>query len=317
MEEKENQVKNAEINLSEIFKKNNPIIPGDAEYQKEPEPKADKPKEKKSPPKEENNKPEEPIEDDEDDETDSPKEEKSPDAKNRKEEPINSHPEYLKLEKKLKETQKWGNENNKKLVAYSKAIEKLKEESGLTDEEASFLLDYTKHDPIEEQEKPLLVQFGEVWDKELNYMRKYSQNAQDIDNYVVSFQNYFQTLNHKEAQELLEELHEIKESEDEVAFTKKMLDIGKDWYDDFYKDIQEAGSLKNLRGKYQEKEAKLQKTLDKLNKELEKYKRKYEDYTESNLNLPSGNSANSPTDLNSGSFDLAKTFQKRFEPKRY
>ena len=70
MEEKENQVKNAEINLSEIFKKNNPIIPGDAEYQKEPEPKADKPKEKKTPPKEENNKPEEPIEDDSEEDED-------------------------------------------------------------------------------------------------------------------------------------------------------------------------------------------------------------------------------------------------------
>jgi hypothetical protein len=314
MEEMQNQEnKVSEINLMDIFKKNNPIISG---HEEEPEQlqKAESQQKKKESKSEQPKEVEKPVLEDEDDDDDKSIEEKKQDQNKKQEKSNNYEEEYQKLEKKLKDSQKWGNENNKKLVAYAKSVEKLKEDGILTDDEASSLLDHTKIESVQE-EKPFILECAEIWDKEINYMRKYSSNSEDIDNYTKAFQAFMQSATQSELDEVLEEFKELKDDGDEVKFTKRMLEIGKEWYEDIYKDIFEVGSLKHLKQKYAEKETKLQNRIDKLEKTIEKYKKKYEDYTESNLHLPSGNSASSPTE-NGGAFDLGKTFGKRFEPRQ-
>ena len=70
----------------------------------------------------------------------------------------------------------------------------------------------------------------------------------------------------------MEELTDL--IDDPIKLTKKMLAIGKLYYDESYKDIANAGSVQNyIKEKHQEID-KLSKSIDKLTKKLAQY----EDY---------------------------------------
>jgi len=78
--------------------------------------------------------------------------------------------------------------------------------------------------------------------------------------------------------------------DDEVEFTKQMLEFGRQYNEDIFADIHESGSIRNLKAKYYKKEKELQERLDKVEKKYNKLKEKYEDYNSepSNYRLPSG-----------------------------
>lgn len=217
--------------------------------------------------------------------------------------------EYEKLQKSYKDTQKSFHEDRKKLAAYKKAVEKMKEENILIEEEANLLLDHTKYEEIQEDE-PLYVRYGKIWDKEIEYMRKYAPNPKEIDQQILAFQHFMQTASPQEAHDTLTELSQYED--DEVEFTRQMLNIGRQYHDDIYSDIHEAGSIRNLKLKYSEREAELQKKIDNLEKKLNKYKEKYEDYdpTPANMKLPTGSGSHNPP---TASFDLAQIFNKPYQ----
>ena len=248
-----------------------------------------------------------PIVEDEEDEDDSP----TPDVSKAeaKSADIDYKAENERLQKTLKDTQKSFHEDRKKLAAYKKSIEKLKEEGSLLDEEATMLLDHTRFEN-EPEDEPLFVKYGKIWDKELEYMKKYAPNAKEIDQHILAFQHFMQTASPKEVHDTLADLSQYEE--DEVEFTRQMLDIGRQYNDDIYADIHESGSIRNLKAKYSKKEDEMQKEIDKWEKKYNKLKEKYEDYnTESNLRLPSGSSN---MDLpKSVTFDPKVIYGKQFQ----
>ena len=293
------------FDMHSIFNRKTPVI---AENAKEKVEKKDLPKKEveeniQAPSKEKSHaKNDREDEDQDDDKKETEKNEKDVDYKS----------EVEKLQKVVKDTQKSFHEDRKKLSAYKKAVEKLKENGALLDEEAEMLLDHTKFDSDPEEE-PLIVKYGNIWDKELAYMKKYAPNPKEIDQHIFAFQHLIQTSTPKEAHDIIEDLS--KYDSDEVELTRQMLEIGRQYNDDIYADIHESGSIRNLKEKYSQKEKELQKKIDKLEKQVNKYKEQYEDYnTEpANLRLPYG-SGNIDIPKNA-TFDIGTIFNKRFQSR--
>lgn len=204
-----------------------------------------------------------------------------------KKETVDYKAEYEKLQKISKDTQKSFHENRKQLAAYKKAVEKLKSEGVLMDEEANMLLDHT-HFEDAPSDVPVLVKYGNIWDKEMQYMRKYSPNPDEIKQHALAFRHLMQSTSYDEAEEILDELSNYED--DEIELTKRMLEIGRQYNEDIYADIHEAGNIRNLKHKYEKKQKELQERLDKMEKKYNKLKEKYEDYNSepSDYRLPSG-----------------------------
>jgi len=200
--------------------------------------------------------------------------------------------EFEKLQKTVKDTQRSFHEDRKKLSAYKQAVEKLKTDGSLLDEEAQILLDHTKfEEDATPQEVSLFHKWGTIWDKELQYLKKYAPDPKEIDQSIFAFQHFMQTATKNELDEMMDQLSVYEN--DEVEFTKQMLELGRQYNLDIYSDISEAGSIRNLKSKYAEKELEYQKKIDKLQSKYDKLKEKYEDYnTEPATRLSSGGNEN-------------------------
>lgn len=207
--------------------------------------------------------------------------------------------EKEQIERRLADSQKWGREAHSKLKSVEHLIGQYLEKGILTDEEAALLIASAQHpDPSTEQkEEPLLVRYGTIWDRELANMRKYTDSP-DLDRHIQAFQHFLKNGSPADITDAFTELKALEK--DDVAFTKKMLEMGKAHHDEVYKEIHEAGSLKAYKIKKEQEISKHLRHIDKLEKEIVKYKEQYEDYTPSkSYRLPSGGSAESPKDSDS------------------
>lgn len=270
------------------------------------EPQAQEPEKKEPVKKELKLKEKQPVADQEDEESTPEKEltQSKPDETDYKS-------EYEKLQKTVKDTQRSFHEDRKKLSAYKKAVEKLKEEGSLLDEEATMLLDHTKHEDAP-QEDTAFVKYCRVWDKELEYMKKYSPEPEQIDQHILAFQHLIQSSPTAEVNDILSDLAQYED--DEVELTKQMLEIGRQYNDDIYSDIAESGSIRKLKAKYAEKETEMQRKIDKLQKQVDKLKSQYEDYDKeppSKLSSGMGNVALPSGATMEPSAIFAKQWQKR------
>lgn len=251
-----------------------------------------------------------PIEDEDGDEEEQAQEDK-PSKEEAKPDEVDYKSELEKAKKTIKDTQRSFHEDRKKLVAYRKTVEKLKEDGVLLDEEAEMLLDHTSFESEPEEESEYL-KYHKIWNQELQYMRKYAPDAKEIDQNFEAFQHFVQTASPHEIKEAFSDLKHYED--DEVAFTKQMLEIGRQYNEEVYADISEVGSIRHLKSKYSQNEAKLQKVIDKLTTEnvnlKKQFKEKYEDYnTEPPGRLPTGSTKNDlPT---SATFDVGELFSQR------
>lgn len=221
--------------------------------------------------------------------------------------------EIEKLQKTLRDTQRSFHEDRKKLTAYKKAVEKLKGDGSLLDEEARMLLDHTMFENVQEEpeDEPVIVRYAKVWDKEIEYMRKYSSNADDINNSIYAFQHLMQSSTENERQEILDELSEYED--DEVELTKQMIEIGRQYDEDIYSDIREAGNIRNLKKTLAKKEHDLQKQLDKLQVKYDKLRMQYEDYDANPVSIRKGTGSGSMSSHGEqgDGFDVGKIFASR------
>lgn len=251
------------------------------------------------------------LDEDEDEDEDEPKDSKQkPEVKKDTSDSIDYKSEYEKLQKTVKDTQRSFHEDRRKLAAYKKAVEKFKEDGFLDEDDANTLLDHTKFESTDEDVHPL-IKASNIWEKEIFNMKKYSQNADDIDKNVEAFQHLYQASSAREQEEILSELS--KYDDDEIEFTKQMLEMGRQYNDEIYEDIRESGSIRNLKSKYSEKETELQNRIDKLERKIYKLKSKYEDYNEepANLRLPTGSSHKElPKNV---TFDPKSIFERQYQ----
>jgi hypothetical protein len=221
--------------------------------------------------------------------------------------------EFEKLQKSVKDTQRSFHEDRKKLSAYKQAVEKLKADGSILDEEAQMLLDHTKFEEgSSNQEKPLLHKWYDIWDKELPYLKKYANDPKEIDQQIFAIQHFVQTATKAELDDMIKELSVYED--DEAEFTKKMLEFGRQYNLDIYSDISEAGSIRNLKSKYAEKEIEYQKKLDKLQAKYDKLKEKYEDYnTEPATRLSSSGGGENLGLQKKVTFDPATIFESQYQ----
>jgi cell division protein FtsB len=202
------------------------------------------------------------------------------DKETEKEKGIDYKAEWEKAQKAIKDTQKSFHEDRKKLAAYKKAVEKLKNDGVIIEEEANLLLDHTKYED-ETQDVPLLTKYYNIWDKEINDMRAvyekgYINKPDDFEQQIMAFQHFISTASSKEIEDTLDEFSSFED--DPIKLTKKMLEVGRQYNDDIYSDIRDAGGIRNLKSFYFEKQQEMQKRIDNLEEKNDKLKKKYEDY---------------------------------------
>jgi hemerythrin superfamily protein len=136
------------------------------------------------------------------------------------------------------------------------------------------------------------MRYGKIWEQELDNIRKYSE-SKDIDQNVRAFYHLLQNGSEKELEEVFSSLKSLEN--DSLSLTKKMLEIGKQYNEDVFKDVYEAGGIRELKKKYEQK-------IDKLKKDLLKYENNEEYSTSSSYKLPNGSGAgiNSESDVSLG-----------------
>ncbi len=292
-----------EFDIHSVFnKKETPVLSDNKENEDEKEP-----IEKKEPAKKVEKETAPDSEDEEDDEVADVKKEDKP-----KEKAVDYKAENEKLQKTLKDTQKSFHEDRKKLSAYKKTIEKMKEEGVLLDEEATMLLDHTRYEEEEtNHNKSGLTKYDDVWNKELQYMYKYASDAGEINKSVTAFQHLLRAASSEEIEDIFSDLAQYED--DEVELTKRMISYGREYNDEIYSDIHEAGSIRKLKAKFEEEKQELQKELDKVNKKYNKLKERHQDYDNepANLRIPSG--AGNIDHKKEATFDIGKIFNSRYQ----
>ncbi len=297
-----------DFDLNDIFNRNSNVEPV-AEEKEEELPKKTKPvKEVKKEPAQE------PDEDEQEETETEDVEAPEPNAKKEekpKEKSIDYQSENEKLQKTLKDTQKSFHEDRRKLAAYKRAVEKMKEDGTLLEDEANLLLDHTQYqdEPHSSGNDPVLVKYGKIWDKELEYMRKYSSNATDINKHVLAFQHLIQSASSDELEDIFYDLQQYED--DEVELTKRMISYGQQYNDEVYSDINEAGSIRKLKSKYQSELDNLKKELDKSIEKYNKLKKKHQDYDTEPANLRISSGAPHVSDDQGDSLDFGKLFNRR------
>ena len=184
--------------------------------------------------------------------------------------------ELEKNRKTILENQKYGRQNAQRLKGALKQAKILMENGALSEEEGMSLITSLESDHEEEVEtSPYDAHpFGKVLkiaNTQLENLRKYSDDDL-LDDKVKAFDYFLSLASPEEVKGALEDLTEL--IDDPIKLTKKMLSIGKLYYDESYKDIASAGSVQNYIKQKHEEIEKLNKNIDKLTKKLAQY----EDY---------------------------------------
>lgn len=199
-----------------------------------------------------------------------------------------------KKDRTLQDTQKWGMQQSNKLKAYEQLVKRYQDEGILGEEEAKTLVDLTQSKDGPPEALHPLVRYGHVWDTELPSIRKYSTASADLDAHVLAFQNFLQMASPDEVEGALQDL--ATSENDPVQNTKRMLELGKAYYDEVFKDVLDSGGLRQLKATYQQEIQRRDQTIDKLQRELAKLKIHDSDglSADHSYGLPPGQSAKAP-----------------------
>lgn len=181
-----------------------------------------------------------------------------------------------KESKRLKETQKWANEIKTQLNSYKRSVEKFVNDGLLHEDDAKFLLDHTQYKEISDSVLSETEKASKIFREEIENIRKYG-NYENLDGHVKALDHLVENSTQEEIEDMFSDVKELMD-DDSVLFTKKILEIASNYYEDVYEDLYKAGNLKNMKLEYQNEISKRDKTIDKLEKELVKLKKRYEDY---------------------------------------
>jgi hypothetical protein len=164
--------------------------------------------------------------------------------------------ELEKTRKTILENQKYGRQNAQRLKGALKLTKEMLENGTLSEIEAQSLVESLNNG---ESEAELEVSpydthpFGKVLkiaNTQLENLRKYSDDEL-LDDKVKAFDYFLSLASPEEVKGALEDLTEL--IDDPIKLTKKMLSIGKLYYDESYKDIASAGSVQNyIKKKHEE-----------------------------------------------------------------
>jgi len=187
--------------------------------------------------------------------------------------------ELEKTRKTILENQKYGRQNAQRLKNALKLTKEMLENGILTQDEAQKLVESLESGDGEVVPEPEVSPYDnhpfakilKVANAELVNLRKYSDDEL-LDDKIKAFDYFLSVAPQEEIAESFEVLNDL--IEDPVKLAKQMLNIGKRYYDESYKDIASSGGIAQyIKSKHEEIE-KLNKSIDKLTKKLAQY----EDY---------------------------------------
>ena len=184
--------------------------------------------------------------------------------------------ELLKSRKVITDTQRFGHQNARKLKNALKITQELVASGSLSREEAQSLVESLKNGDsatapeleVSPYNSHPFANVLKIANTELINLRKYSDDEL-LDDKIKAFDYFLNLAPLEDIQEALEDLTEL--SDEPVKLTKKMLSIGKHYYETSYKDIKSAGGVFAYIDKKNQDIDSLHKTIDKLNKKLSQY----------------------------------------------
>lgn len=212
-------------------------------------------------------------------EEDSEEEKPSEEPKEEKKKYTDWKTQAEKESKRLKETQKWANETKSQLSAYKRAVESFINDGVLLEEDGKALLDHLQYKEMPDSALSEREKASKIFKTEIENIKKYG-NYENLDEHVKALDHLVENSTQEEIEELFGDIKDLVE-EDTVLFTKKILEVAANYYDEVYSDLSNAGSLKNMKLEYQNELHKRDKIIDKLEKEMVKLKKRYEDYDDS------------------------------------
>jgi len=163
--------------------------------------------------------------------------------------------------------------SNNKIKLVESTLQRYVEDTVLTEDEAKALKDILALDPediAEADNNTVKDQSASPLDKYIGIWRENLPVVQDI---AEVKRDHIEAFDHRVRNALPDELTEIeaalKAVEDRpIKLTKKMLDLGKEYYDDVYVPLSKYGGFKGLQIAHKKEVSTLKKEIDKLNKEV-------------------------------------------------
>lgn len=179
--------------------------------------------------------------------------------------------EITKLRKALNDSQKWGHTNNKRLKSVVKIVDSLKESGILNDDEFNSLnnLLSSESEPPEIEGKEVnATPLKKMIDKAANRLQDLKSVYEDplFDKKIQAFDFLIQGMTEEERDNLSDELSEI--GDNDFKLVKKMYQIGEEYYNENYKELDEAGGLKELLTAKNDEIKRLQRKIDKLERKV-------------------------------------------------
>lgn len=198
----------------------------------------------------------------------------------------------------LSETRRWGRINAQKLKQVEKAIQSLSESGSLTESEAQELLSIAKNEKhsIEDdedednsrsnkKESNPISELISIADSKIQELADIFDDDKDFYKKTDAFGKFIQFASPKELEDIMDELEPLKSSP--IKLAKRMYRIGEEFYESFYKDLENAGGLKDLVIKQKKEIENLKKKVDKVNEK----NLKSQDYDKPNYKLAELNEA--------------------------
>lgn len=203
--------------------------------------------------------------------------------------------ELEKTRKTILENQKYGRQNAQRLKSALKLTKEMLENGTLSQDEAQKLVESLESGdgevaPEAEVSPYDSHPFGKILkvaNAELVNLRKYSDDEL-LDDKIKAFDYFLSVAPQEDIAESFEVLNDL--IEDPVKLAKQMLNIGKRYYEESYKDIASSGGIAQYIKSKQEEIEKLNKSIDKLTKKLAQY----EDYDQPRYRIKEMGESNQP-----------------------
>jgi hypothetical protein len=185
-----------------------------------------------------------------------------------------------KNKKSLLDAQKWGTKNSQKIKYTLKKLNALIENASFTEDEEKEVLDLKKmlesdvDAPFEEDKaananQHPISKYIDIASEKLGVMKELSDEPESFHKKYRAFEISLLDYKPDEMELLADELDELKDNP--VKLAKKIMDIGEQYYNEYYKEFEETGGFRNLIQKRNKENEKLKKDIDKLKKKLLNY----------------------------------------------
>ena len=188
--------------------------------------------------------------------------------------------EVEKNKKSLLDAQKWGTKNSQKVKYALKKLNALIENGSFTEDEENEAVNLRKmletdiDAPFDDEKasntnKHPISKYIDIASEKLGVMKELSDDPETFYKKYRAFEVSLVDYKSDEMELLADELSELKDNP--IKLAKKIMDMGEQYYNEYYKEFEETGGYRNLIQKRNKENENLKKEIDKLKKKLLTY----------------------------------------------